>query len=56
MFKFTRQYPVFGRISNEKWEWLCRNVGAPYGQWTVGRGAVWFKDEKYKTLYILRWA
>jgi hypothetical protein len=56
MFKFTKQYPVFGRISNDQWEWLCRNIGAPYQAWTVSRGAVWFREQKHRTLYILRWA
>ena len=56
MFKFTRQYAVFGRISNEQWEWLGRVVGPPLIQWRVSRGAVWFKDPGHQMLYILRWS
>lgn len=55
MFKFKKQYPVFGRISDEKWSWLCDNLGAPGKVWTVSRGAVWFLNEQHKTLYILKW-
>lgn len=56
MFKFAKQYPVFGRITNDQWNWLCDNVGTPRKDWSYGKGAVWFKEEKHKTLYILRWA
>ncbi len=56
MFKATRQYPVFGGISTEQWNWLCDNVSPPRKEWIVGKGAVWFKDEKHKVLYILRWS
>jgi len=54
MFKFTRQYAVFGRITNDQWNWLCDTV--PHKDWSYGKGAVWFKQEKHKTLYVLRWA
>lgn len=56
MFKFSQQYPVFGRVSNEQWEWLVRVIGPPNSKWTVSRGAVWFKDSSHKMLYILRWS
>jgi hypothetical protein len=56
MFKFTRQYPVFGRISNDQWNWLCDNISLPREEWIVSKGAVWFKQEKHKMWYILRWS
>jgi hypothetical protein len=56
MFKFTKQYPVFGRIGNDQWDWLCDHVSLPRKEWIVGKGAVWFKQEKHKTMYLLRWS
>ena len=56
MFKFTRQYPVFGGINNDQWNWLCDNIGKPQKDWTCSRGAVWFKREQDKMWYLLRWS
>lgn len=55
MFKFTKQYPVFGRITNDQWNWLCDNIGTPQKDWICSKGAIWFREEKHKMLYILRW-
>jgi len=55
MFKFTKQYPVFGGITTDQWNWLCDTVSPPRKEWIVGKGAVWFKQEKHKVLYLLRW-
>ncbi len=55
MFKFSKQYPVFGKLTSEQWSWLCDRIGKPQKDFVVSRGAVWFKDEKHKILYLLRW-
>ena len=56
MKRFASRYPVFGRITNDQWNWLCDNVGTPQKDWIVSKGAVWFREEKHRTLYVLRWA
>ena len=55
MLNFSSRSPVFGRVSDEQWNWLCDNVGEPQKDWVLSRGAVWFRDEKHKVLYLLRW-
>ncbi len=56
MFKATRQYPVFGGISNDQWQWLCDTIGPPRKDWIVGKGAVWFRQDKHRMWYKIRWS
>ena len=56
MREFKSCYPVFGRMTNDQWNWLCNNVGTPQEDWVLRKGAVWFREEKHRTLYVLRWA
>lgn len=56
MVKFTRQYPVFGGINDEKWLWLCDNISKPAVNWRCRKGAIWFVKESDRTLYLLKWA
>ena len=55
MDRIAFRFPVFGRISNDQWNWLCNNIGTPQKDWRLNRGAIWFKDENLRTLYILKW-
>ena len=49
-------YTVYVKLTNDQWNWLCDNVGIPQKDWVVRKGAVWFKQEQHRTLYVLRWA
>jgi hypothetical protein len=56
MKQFASKYPVFVRLTNDQWNWLCDTIGTPQKDWACKKGAVWFKCEQDKMLYLLKWA
>jgi hypothetical protein len=56
MTQFASKYPVFHRMNEAKWAWLCESMGEPGPNWLCAKGAVWFKQEADRTMYLLRWA
>lgn len=56
MKSFTSRYPVFGGINDEKWSWLCSTIGKPGQDWRSAKGAIWFKQEADRVMFLLRWS